>query len=721
MEKRNQKTLIIILLLGLNAAFLAQLNAQSCYVRLFDASGIEPTQYQLTALETAACRLRDSLPTAFQNSFKVYDFGFYLQNENMVGGYPEMFQTAITQVETQSQYYLLFGKQTDKTGIYTKFWYALKMPTTAQFSCMIDLQREVYKKRVETKTNKKYAENQNAYFKYHEAEISGIEELIKIINEIKDCCVANRNGVAERSAGCDGCSDELLAEYFKLQNFQEKSVSTDLGTLSDIQTSNLKEITNVRIRTGIGSKLVSDLLAEYVTAISTNIGLKVLVTSSSSVCEMSVENLTPFLKQSEFSCWINFKNSTSVSSGMSVKLEWNVDKKLVVQNQEQANGILNTLYCQIYSLLKVEGYNCIGEFGDNIEYNLFNISTNPNAKDISWFIEELRKEEDRALPLADRTNTKLMITKMRKIFYNTPGWDNYLIPGAANISSPYNVVKVTYPGYPKFWSSGIMLAGDHAGDTETGFFFTDIEHRPIDNTNTTPAIYWNNSQEIKLNCCPDNVMVDIGHVLAGLDAMLHEQQVDPPFGLFIISTNVTAVTWIGDLGSAIAETQYESDQSHNLYGVAITPEKEQAVVDRLAPPADLLGNIDAYVIAAKYPAIYSGGQRLSDILQDYYIGAGQVHQSRRFHIYAEQLGLGWDGAEFSNLPQKMPTYIDDVQNAAALFVLIGAKNIEGNAVEIGINLTNATSTAIALTLNGSAKTHLIKYFEIIKSLISQEN
>ena len=121
MEKRNRKTLILALLLGFILALSDRLNSQSCYVRLSDASGISPTQYQLDALESAACRLRDSLPLVFQDSFKVYDFGFYLHNETMVGGYPEMFQTAITQVETQSQYYLLFGKQTDKSGIYTKF------------------------------------------------------------------------------------------------------------------------------------------------------------------------------------------------------------------------------------------------------------------------------------------------------------------------------------------------------------------------------------------------------------------------------------------------------------------------------------------------------------------------------------------------------------------------------------------------------------------------
>jgi hypothetical protein len=584
---------------------------------------------------------------------------------------------------------------------------------------MSELQRTIYYKKVETHTTEQYLALKKIPNEYAKVEISAMKELAKIIEEIKDCCLLKSNGTLQKGPTCSICNDEMLAEYFKLQNFQEKLVPTDLGAVSDIQTSNLREITKVRIRTGGGNNLVSNLLAEYVTATNKNMGLKVLITSSSNICEKSVENLTPFLKQSEFSCWINFTNSTPDSSGISLKLEWNAEKKLVAQDQEQADGILSTFYCQIYSLLKIEGYNCIAEFGDDIEYNFFQTSTSPDTKGISWFIQELRKEEDRALPTGDRTNTQLMVTKMRKIFYNTPGWDQYLIPGAANISSPYDMVKIPYPGYPKFWPTGRFNVGDYTGDG--GFYISDVEHRPVDHTGYTPNIYWNNSQEVRLNCCPNNVMIDLGHVLAGLDALIHEQQVNPPTPFFSISSNVGAVTWIGDLGSAVAETQYEIDRLQLLYGLKITPEEEQKIVDRLAPPADVLGNIDAYVIAAKYPAIYSGGQKLSDILQDYYSGAGQVHQRRRFHIYAEQLGLGWNGTDFGNLQQKMPTYIDDVQSAAALFVIVGAKNIEGNALEIAANLEAAIPTFSGLNVNSSAEKHLTKYFETLRSLIRQEN
>ena len=54
-------------------AFSFTAAAQKGNVRLDEASGYTPTASQL-----AACRLIDNLPPEFQDSFKVYDFGFYL-------------------------------------------------------------------------------------------------------------------------------------------------------------------------------------------------------------------------------------------------------------------------------------------------------------------------------------------------------------------------------------------------------------------------------------------------------------------------------------------------------------------------------------------------------------------------------------------------------------------------------------------------------------------
>lgn len=194
MNKRYQKNLIFTLILGLNFALWGQLQGQSCYVRLSDASGLEPTQYQLNELKSAACRLRDSLPSSFQNSFKVYDFGFYLHNETMVGGYPEAFQKAINMAQDSSPYYLLFGKQTDKTGIYTKFWVQIKLPGSSGFYC-ISQENPNFNYDLSHKyqfvTNSFYRENKLTPHLYSEAERNTMEQLATQIGKIIRCCSQN--------------------------------------------------------------------------------------------------------------------------------------------------------------------------------------------------------------------------------------------------------------------------------------------------------------------------------------------------------------------------------------------------------------------------------------------------------------------------------------------------------------------------------------------------
>jgi hypothetical protein len=61
-DKLKFNRYITVLTIGFVVLTNWGLKAQNCYIRLFDASGIAPSQDQITALETAACRLRDSLP-----------------------------------------------------------------------------------------------------------------------------------------------------------------------------------------------------------------------------------------------------------------------------------------------------------------------------------------------------------------------------------------------------------------------------------------------------------------------------------------------------------------------------------------------------------------------------------------------------------------------------------------------------------------------------------
>lgn len=195
---------------------------QNCYVQLADMSGFDTAPYQ-SQLEDAACELIQEFPSDVQNQFKVFDFGFYSLNESMQGGFQAVWDKVIQDAASQSPYYLLFGKQSDRTGVYTKFWLDLKLPTDGKFSCF---ESDFYNKiefKVLQKVNADYASNGNSPYSYSGAEIEGIEELKDWITEIVNCCDPE---LRYKNNGCSLCSwtTQEALEYFSLNGFEQDSV-----------------------------------------------------------------------------------------------------------------------------------------------------------------------------------------------------------------------------------------------------------------------------------------------------------------------------------------------------------------------------------------------------------------------------------------------------------------------------------------------------------------
>lgn len=215
LQTRNLRSLF--LLLGLIFVYLNPASGQNCFIPLSDVSGMTPTQGQLDSLKYAACRLRDSLPAEFQSAFKVYDFGFYLHGETKEGGYPEAFQKAINIARDSSPYYLIFGKQTDKNGVYTKFWVQIKLPVSGGFYCLsqetpnfnFDLSHKY-----QVVTNSFYQENKITLQFYSEAEQKTMEQLAILIGKIKRCCIQN-------TKTCDVCllTPKEIRNYLEGQGY----------------------------------------------------------------------------------------------------------------------------------------------------------------------------------------------------------------------------------------------------------------------------------------------------------------------------------------------------------------------------------------------------------------------------------------------------------------------------------------------------------------------
>ena len=117
MAKLNQILMGLALLLC-----AAPLAAQPCYVQLDDATGLPLPPAQLAELEAAACELRAAFPAEFQGDFAVYDFGFYLHQEEYEGGMPGVFQAKVAEVSSQSAAYLLFGHEVSRDGGSVRLW-----------------------------------------------------------------------------------------------------------------------------------------------------------------------------------------------------------------------------------------------------------------------------------------------------------------------------------------------------------------------------------------------------------------------------------------------------------------------------------------------------------------------------------------------------------------------------------------------------------------------
>ena len=116
-----------LILLILTVIFSNSIFGQNCYIQLSDMSGFDTSPYQKD-LESAACQLKLSLPEQYQNEFKVFDFGFYRINEFTKGGFEEVWDKIILDVQQQSPYYLLFGKITNTEGAYSNIWVDFKLP-----------------------------------------------------------------------------------------------------------------------------------------------------------------------------------------------------------------------------------------------------------------------------------------------------------------------------------------------------------------------------------------------------------------------------------------------------------------------------------------------------------------------------------------------------------------------------------------------------------------
>ena len=280
---------ITILLLFLTGTIYAQNCCESgdCYIRLDDISGVDTDEYQ-DSLQAAACRLVQAFPEDFRRDFRVYDFGFYLHNENFDGSYPEVFEQVKSQID--KPYYLLFGKQTDSKGVYSKIWVELKLPTTGNFECFTSTQYNLMQNTLFVKVESEYRYFNKIPTYFAKSEIFGMEYLKQRIIEMVECCQSTARNPDDSCSGCPNADDILT--YYESEGYDAIDISIitdDFGLpiqLEPLSNPNIEDFAkNVYQLNGRNIDPFSEIEAEL-----TNLGLNDLalgiILNNSSLCSV---------------------------------------------------------------------------------------------------------------------------------------------------------------------------------------------------------------------------------------------------------------------------------------------------------------------------------------------------------------------------------------------------------------------------------------------------
>jgi hypothetical protein len=271
------KKLFLILLTVLTVQIT---NGQNCFEKLPELSGFDLSGYQ-SQIESAACKVRDSLPLNFQNDFKVYDAGFYIHMENFNGfGYPEGFSQLANSIS--SPYYVLVGKQNESRGLFTKFWVDVKLPDITGNGCIPNLNEEA-SNLVEFVIEREFNQSGRSPYAYPAALISALESLNEFIATAKVCC-ENGGDVAQ----CLACNnpDNIAAKLLSLGFVQE-----DIQNIGDYvgSTSFPSEIVDhANLLFTVNDLTAVDIPASYTSQIpiyqSKGLSVKIYITKDENVC-----------------------------------------------------------------------------------------------------------------------------------------------------------------------------------------------------------------------------------------------------------------------------------------------------------------------------------------------------------------------------------------------------------------------------------------------------
>jgi hypothetical protein len=234
-KNKNMKRSILTSLLAL---FLVGFAGAQTFIRLTDASGIAPTTEELSSIETAVQQAIDILPASDRPLFKVYDVGFYIHHNVVEGGIPPIWEQVKTDVENDqnSEYYLIFARESSSEGLNTKIRVKLKLPTSSAYSCLTEEERGNLEKYIEQ------VANDNLNFRYTQAEVAALELLKDYFYKIVVCNCTNVGTNCSLFSGFSFLDIQLRGLGFRKKEIQIGGASSWISGTQEIYDYAGKEV-----------------------------------------------------------------------------------------------------------------------------------------------------------------------------------------------------------------------------------------------------------------------------------------------------------------------------------------------------------------------------------------------------------------------------------------------------------------------------------------------
>jgi len=119
---------------------------------------------------------------------------------------------------------------------------------------------------------------------------------------------------------------------------------------------------------------------------------------------------------------------------------------------------------------------------------------------------------------------------------------------------------------------------------------------------------------------PSGEQVDLGHLVLGLDALIHPRTA-VPFSAYGVPS-IDATGWVADVGMAsVWTTKHLEGEPDPRVSRRLAAADRDAYYRMSAPDADLLGDVDVFALRAQWGL--AAGQPLSAAIGGYYLGRGR--------------------------------------------------------------------------------------------------